>query len=258
MTGHRGRILLAGETWFSYGIHQKGFSAYTTGAYDEGQTELVRALTEGGWTVDHIPNHLATEQFPWTAAELAAYDLVVLSDISADTLHLHPDTFLRGQRRPDRLAAVADFVAGGGGFLMVGGYMSFSGFEGKARFHGTAIEGILPVRMLGFDDRVEAPQGVIPTAHPTPHPILDSLPPDWPHFLGYNRLVATGGEVLLNVGSDPFLAVGQHGQGRTAAFASDCSPHWGSPEFLAWEGYGPFWNALASWLAAGRATEGPA
>lgn len=257
MVEHKGRILLAGETWFSYGIHQKGFSAYTTGAYDEGQTELVRALTDRGWTVDHIPNHLATEQFPWTSDELAQYDLIVLSDISADTLQLHPDTFLRGQRRPDRLASIAGFVAAGGGFLMVGGYMSFSGFEGKARFHGTAIEEILPVRMLGFDDRVEAPQGVTPTAGVTSHPVLADLPADWPHFLGYNRLVATAGDVLLNVGTDPFLVVGQHGQGRTGAFASDCSPHWGSPEFMAWAGYGPFWDALMSWLAGGKASQAP-
>lgn len=253
MTDRSGRILLAGETWFSYGVHQKGFSAYTTGSYEEGQTELIRVLTEQGWIVDHVPNHLATEQFPWTADELARYDVVILSDISADTLQLHPDTFLRGQRRPDRLGAIADFTTAGGGFLMIGGYMSFSGFEGKARFHGTAIEEILPVRMLGFDDRVETPQGVTPATCSNPHPVLEALPAEWPHFLGYNRLVPDGGDVLLDVGRDPFLVVGEHGEGRTAAFASDCSPHWGSPEFMAWKGYGPFWAALMSWLAAGSA-----
>lgn len=253
MAEPRGRILLAGETWFTYGIHQKGFSAYTTGTYDEGQTELVRALEASGWSADHLPNHLAAEQFPWTAEDLAPYDVVVLSDIGADTLQLHPDTFVRGQRRPDRLAEMARFVETGGGFLMIGGYMSFSGFEGKARFHGTAIEDILPVQMLGFDDRRETPQGVTPQLRATDHPILEGLPSDWPHFLGYNRLVADGGDVLLGVGNDPFLVVGTHGQGRTGAFASDCSPHWGSPEFMAWDGYGPFWDALVSWLAAGTA-----
>ena len=122
------RMLLAGETWLSYGIHQKGFSAYTTGGYEEGQTEWVAALRDQGWDVTHIPNHLATEQFPWRADDLRAYDVVVLSDIGADTLQLHPDTFVRGQRTPDRLAEIAAYVDAGGGFLMVGGYMSFSGF----------------------------------------------------------------------------------------------------------------------------------
>jgi uncharacterized membrane protein len=251
MTPGSGRILLAGETWLSYGIHQKGFSAYTTGGYEEGQTEWVAALAERGWEVTHVPNHLATEDFPWRAGDLREYDVVVLSDIGADTLHLHPDTFVRGKRTPDRLAEIVAYVEGGGGFLMVGGYMSFSGFEGKARFHGTPIERLLPVRMLGFDDRVEAPAGVTPAVRMADHPVLAGTPGDWPHLLGYNRLVADGGETVLTVDDDPLLVVDEHGAGRSAAFASDCSPHWGSPEFMAWSGYGPFWDTLLRWLASG-------
>lgn len=249
MTPPSGRLLLAGETWFSYGIHQKGFSAYTTGTYDEGQTELVAALEGRGWAVTHIPNHLATEDFPWRAADLAEYDVVILSDISADTLQLHPDTFVRGRRTPDRLAEIAQYVADGGSFLMVGGYMSFSGFEGKARFHGTGIEQLLPITMMGYDDRIEAPAGVTPAVQAGDHPVLAEVPGDWPHFLGYNRVRADDGDVLLAFGEDPLLVVGEHGSGRTAAFTSDCSPHWGSPEFMAWDGYAPFWDGLLSWLA---------
>jgi uncharacterized membrane protein len=248
-------MLLAGETWLSYSVHQKGFSSYTTGQYEEGQTELVQALREHGWEIDHIPNHRATADFPWASSDLADYDVVVLSDVSADTLQLHPDTLLRGQRRPDRLAEISRYVQAGGGFLMVGGYMSFSGFEGKARFHGTAIEDMLPVRMLGYDDRREVPQGAVPQGRPVQHPILDAVSGDWPFFLGYNRLEQAGGEVLLDIGCDPLLVVGEHGSGRTAAFASDCSPHWGSPEFLEWPSYGPFWNALASWLSKNASSD---
>lgn len=249
MTNDRGRILLAGETWFSYGIHQKGFSAYTTGTYEEGQAEWVTALTQAGWTVDHIANHAATEDFPWTAEDLEPYDVVVLSDISADTLLLHPDAFVRGRRTPNRLAELERWVHAGGGFLMIGGYMSFSGFEGKARFQGTPVERMLPVRMLGFDDRAETPEGITPSVATTAHPALEPGHADWPHFLGYNRVAPDGGEVLLSFAEDPLLVVDQRGKGRTAAFTSDCSPHWGSPEFLAWAGYGPFWNRLLDWLA---------
>ena len=249
MSERAGRILLAGETWLSLGVHQKGFSSYSTGTYDEGHREWAGALQQRGWTVDHIPNHLATEDFPWSAGELAPYDVVVLSDISADTLQLHPATLVDGQRRPDRLAEIGDYVRGGGGFLMVGGYMSFSGFEGKARFHGTEIERILPVRMLGYDDRLEAPGGITPTVRGASHPALAAPSSDWPHFLGYNRLMADGGEVLLSFGEDPLLVVEAVGAGRTAAFASDCSPHWGSPEFMAWDGYGVFWHTLLQWLS---------
>ena len=54
----------------------------------------------------------------------------------------------------------------------------------------------------------------------------------------------------MTVGADPFLVVGEHGQGRVGAFASDCSPHWGSPEFMAWPSYAPFWANLIDWLGA--------
>jgi len=173
---------------------------------------------------------------------------VMLSDISADTLQIHPDCFDRGERTPDRLRLLVDYVAEGGGLLMVGGYMSFSGLEGKARYQATPLAAVLPVEMLGYDDRVETPEGVVPVTL-AQHPLLEGIAGEWPHFLGYNRLRAKSeATTLLEVDSDPMLVLGAHGSGRTAAFASDCSPHWGSPEFLAWEHYGRFWGQLLDWL----------
>jgi uncharacterized membrane protein len=184
-------------------------------------------------------------------AELERFDAVILSDIGADTLLLHPDTFDRGQRTVDRLRLLVDYTAAGHGLLMVGGYMSFSGFEGKARYQNTALADALPVRMLGYDDRVETPHGVIPSVR-TSHVVLDGLSDQWPYFLGYNRLVAKPNtHVVLAVDDDPLLVLGEYGHGRAAAFASDCSPHWGSPEFLAWLGYGQFWTQLIRWVAFG-------
>jgi len=73
---------------------------------------------------------------------------------------------------------------------------------------------------------------------------------EWPWFLGYNRLQAKeGADVLLEHDGDPFLTVGTYEKGRTAAFASDCAPHWGSQEFVDWRGYALFWSRLAAWLA---------
>lgn len=244
------RILLAGETWFSYGIHVKGFSGYSTGEYAEGMAEFVVALEQAGHEVTHIPNHLATTRFPSTREELAAFDVVILSDLPADTLLLHPDTFVRGLRTPDRLALLAEWVADGGGFLMIGGYMSFSGFEGKARFQNTALADVLPVHMLGYDDRIELPAGVHPRVAEQ-HSLVDGLEHEWPYLLGYNRLIAKrGAEVIVTCGDDPLLVLGHYGAGRAAAFASDCSPHWGSPDFMAWPGYQMLWDRLVRWLAS--------
>lgn len=248
MADHK-RILLAGETWFSLGMHVKGFASYSTGEYSEGMTEFVIALEQAGHHVTHIPNHLTTTTFPSTREELAAFDVVILSDLPADTLLLHPDTFVRGLRTPDRLTLLAEWVADGGGFLMVGGYMSFSGFEGKARYQNTALAAVLPVAMLGFDDRIELPAGINPRIAKH-HAVVDGLDGEWPYLLGYNRLVAkASADVVVTCGDDPLLVLGRHGAGRVAAFASDCSPHWGSPEFMAWPGYGVLWDQLIGWLA---------
>ena len=63
--------------------------------------------------------------------------------------------------------------------------------------------------------------------------------------MGYNRLIPAEGEVILECQGDPFLTVRRVGQGRTAAFASDCSPHWAPMEFVNWAYYRAFWNQLA-------------
>jgi uncharacterized membrane protein len=241
-------VLIAGETWMTHKVEVKGFSSYSTGAYAVGLTQLVDGLREHGHEVTHIPNHEAVDAFPWTLDEFEPFDVVMLSDVSADTIQLHPRVLERGERAPDRLRVLAEHVERGHGLLMVGGYMSFSGFEGKARYQATPLAATLPVEMLGHDDRMERPEGVTPVVR-AQHDVLAGLSGDWPYFLGYNRLTAKAdAHVVMTVGDDPFLVLGAAGQGRTAAFASDCSPHWGSPAFLAWPDYAPFWSRLVTWL----------
>jgi uncharacterized membrane protein len=46
--------------------------------------------------------------------------------------------------------------------------------------------------------------------------------------------------------------LGGHGKGRTAAWTSDIGPHWLSPAFCAWEGYGRLWKNVLGWLAQGK------
>ena len=244
------RVLIAGETWSTFKTEIKGFAAYGTGGYAVGLTDWAAAVRAQGHELVHIANHEAVERFPWTLEELHEFDVVVLSDIPADTIQLHPSVLDQGERRPDRLRVLADFARAGGGVLMVGGYMSFSGIEGKARYQMTPLADVLPVTMLGSDDRVEAPDGVNPDVREQ-HEVIGGIPLEWPYFLGYNRVGAKpGATVVLAVGDDPFLVLGTAGAGRVAAFVSDCSPHWGSPEFLAWPSYGPFWSQLIVWLGS--------
>jgi len=243
------KILLAGESWTSLGLHLKGFSIYTTGAYEEGGKPLIRALESQGMEITYIPNHLVPENFPITKEGLAAYDAIILSDIGADTFLLHPDTLNRSIRRPNPLKVIAEYVADGGALIMVGGFMSFSGFGGNACYHNTVLADVLPVKMLGHDDRIECPEGINPQVAAA-HDVLDGIPSAWPHFLGYQRFAAKPDAItVLKADADPFLVLGTHGTGRVAAFASDCSPHWGSPEFVGWEHYSRFWSQLTSWAS---------
>ena len=186
------KVLIAGESWVTHSIHQKGFDSFTTTSYNEGVGPLRDALESGGFVVDYLPNHVAARDFPDSAAALAALRGVILSDIGSNTLLLHPDTFERSVPRPDRLAAVRDYVAAGGGLVMVGGYLTFAGIEGRARWAGTPVEEALPVTIGTDDDRVEVPAGATPRVRLPDHAIAAGLPATWPDLLGYNRVSARG------------------------------------------------------------------
>jgi len=245
-------ILIAGESWTVHSIHQKGFDSFTTTEYAEGVGWLRAALEAGGWRVDYQPAHVAARHFPATAQALAAYDCVLLSDIGANTLLLHPDTFARSRVLPNRLEAIRDYVLAGGGFVMVGGYLTFQGIDAKAQYAGSPVEDVLPVILSRHDDRSEQPQGVVPAVVDAAHPIVTGAGGTWPALLGYNRaVVRPGSDLIATVGDDPLIVAGRFGRGRGVAFASDCGPHWAPPPFVEWSGYGPLWNGIADW-AAGR------
>jgi uncharacterized membrane protein len=247
-----GRVLIAGESWVTHSIHQKGFDSFTTTSYHEGVGPLRSALESGGFSIDYLPNHVAATDFPDTRQALEPYSAVILSDIGSNTLLLHPDSFDRSVPRPDRLAAIRDYVTEGGGLVMVGGYLTFQGIEGRARWAGTLVEEALPVTMLHDDDRVEVPPGVAPLVRLPEHPVAAGLPATWPALLGYNRVLPrAGAEVVVSVGDDPLVVVGRHGRGRGVAFTSDCGPHWCPPPFVAWEGYATLWCQLVTWAAGG-------
>ena len=74
------RVLVAGESWVTHSIHQKGFGSFTTTAYYEGVGPLRDELESRGATVEYMPSHIAASAFPGTAKELSSFDVVMLSD----------------------------------------------------------------------------------------------------------------------------------------------------------------------------------
>lgn len=185
-----------------------------------------------GIETEYIPTGRAVTDFPCSADEIAAYDVVVLSDIGFNTLALPPQTFTEYEQVANRLQLIEDFVAVGGGLLIIGGYLSIMGFNGKALYKRTPVERALPVTMQTYDDRVERSDGVVPIKRDREHPVVDGLPEEWPALLNYNRVEGDDdADELARVGEDPLLAVSAHGDGRSAAFTGDYAPQWGASAF---------------------------
>ncbi len=244
------QVLIVGEAWFKNVTDYKGCDFTTSGYYEESVRWIKEALESENIEVAYLPTLKAQWEFPDSAEELKEYDALILSDIGSNTLLLHPDTLNRSIKRKNRLQAIKDYVVRGGGFGMIGGWMSFQGQHGKANYKDTVIEEILPVELMAYDDRREVPEGARVEIVQKQHPIFKKVGDSWPDFLGYNRLAAKNeGSVLAQIGTDTFMAAWDYERGRTLAFASDCAPHWATPEFLDWSYFSRFWANVVSWLA---------
>ena len=161
---------------------------------------------------------------------------------------------MHGKPVPNRLKLIREWTRAGGGLLMMGGYFSFQGIDGKARWRATAVEEALPVACLPYDDRLEIPEGFVPAVTGNPaHPILQGLDGPWPMLLGANEVVLKdGAEVLATLpaeeGGHPLLVTGEFGKGRTLAWTSDIGPHWLPNSFVEWEGYAKLWKNALGWV----------
>jgi uncharacterized membrane protein len=246
-------LLLVGESWVSAATHFKGFDQFGSVTFHLGAEPFVAALEAEGFTVTYMPAHEAAEAFPFEMEGLAAYDAIILSDIGANTLLLPPAVWLHSKIVPNRLKLIRAYVEASGGLLMAGGYLSFQGIDGRARWRRTAVEDVLPVTCLPWDDRVEMPEGTTAELTVPEHPVLAGLEGEWPPLLGINEVELKKDATLLaslpaDQGGHPLLALGQYGKGRSAAWTSDIGPHWLSPAFCEWKGYRRLWKNLFDWL----------
>lgn len=245
-------VLFAGESWFFTTTETKGTDQFTIGGYQT-EIERVRGYMGDFAQITHVPAHLVPEQFPGSMEEMGKYDLVLISDVGANTFLLHPDTFFKSQSTVNRLELIKEYVEQGGAFGMIGGYMTFMGIEGKGCYRGTPLEEILPVRMKDHDDRRELPQGFQIRLRAEEHPVTAGLDGDWPCLLGYNQTEAKeGAEVLISCGQDPILALGEYGEGRTFAWMSDCAPHWMPAQFCECSLNRKMWKQLFGWCTQKR------
>ncbi|ORW64096.1 cytoplasmic protein [Mycobacterium saskatchewanense] len=244
------RALVVGESWIKHTIHMKGFDHFHSTEYEEGAGEFLKAISDGGIDVTYTRGHEVSSKFPTSMDDLQDYDVVVISDVGANTFLLTDDTFLRSRPTVNRLSLLAEYVHRGGGMLMVGGYLSFTGIDGRGRYGMSPLADVLPVKLLDHDDRIEVPEGAVAELDLPDHDALGDTPAQWPVLLGYNRVVAKPDtEVIARYRNDPLLVVGTYGAGRVTAFTSDLASHWAPPEFLAWDHYQTLWVSLLSWTS---------
>ncbi|OWZ91683.1 cytoplasmic protein [Sinorhizobium sp. LM21] len=247
------KVLLVGESWVSSATHYKGFDQFGSVTFHLGAEPLVKVLKDSEFELTYMTAHDAVDQFPYEMAGLDQYDAIILSDIGANSLLLPPAVWLHSRTVPNRLKLIKAWVEKGGALLMVGGYFSFQGIDGKARWRRTAVEDTLPVTCLPHDDRVEIPEGAVADVIKPDHPTMAGLSGSWPLLLGVNEVeVRDGAEVVARLpedqGGHPLLVLGGFGKGRTAAWTSDIGPHWLSPAFCEWEGYGRLWKNILGWM----------
>ena len=141
---------------------------------------------------------------------------------------------------PNRLQKeMARKVREGSGLLMIGGWSTFTGVDG--RYRGTPIGKLLPVTLSRNDDRVNAQGGAL-VFPKKDHTVLKGLSfRTTPVIAGFNRLtakVSSGvvlearpilaryGKIALDRKRYPLLVVSRYGKGKVAAFATDVAPHW--------------------------------
>ncbi|MEM2744866.1 MAG: glutamine amidotransferase, partial [Nitrososphaerota archaeon] len=64
----------------------------------------------------------AYSQFPKTVEELKNYDVLILSDVDADTLYFYPEFYMPSEwgktiAMPNRLKSIREFIKEGGGLI---------------------------------------------------------------------------------------------------------------------------------------------
>ena len=244
------KVLFVGESWSATLMEVKGFNSFLSSKYETGLGWIDKAIEKAGYEFVYMPNHIANDHFPFTLEELNEYSCIILSDVGADTLLIPSATFGTSKILPNRCQLLKDYVLGGGGLLMIGGYLTFNGVGAQGKWWSTPVQDVLPVEILPYDDRMEHCEGVHAEVTLPDHPAFAEIEGEWPPVLGYNKsTIKPEAELAATVCGDPFIAFGSYGEGKSAVFSSDCSPHWAPPEFCNWKYYDVLFKNILDYIA---------
>lgn len=192
------------------------------GSLDGPARYLAAVLRYAGISFDHRPDGAKIPK-AWRQPQYAA---IVLSDYRYSSF------------TPCARDWVECAVTRGTGLLMIGGWASFTGLVGG--YSGSSIEKMLPVRCLTKDDRANWASGSV-VVRATKHAVSEGLNFKVPPVVcGYHRAETKPGtktvlslrDLSLNhekpsLGKPhPLLVLGQYQEAKTAAFLTDCAPHW--------------------------------
>ena len=176
-------------------------------------------------------------------AELNRFSVIVIANLDAPTLNA------------ERLGAVREFVAQGGGLVVLGGYWAYS----RGAYDGTALAEMLPVTFPP-ENRIPPNRDGLPL-HPAPQATW-KMAFDFaakPGAFYVQALVPkAGATVQLLAGEKPAMISGTFGKGRVVACALTANgdppqgvlPFWDWPDFPKLLGHAVDWAAGARPLAA--------
>ncbi len=185
---------------------------------------LYGVLTHLGYTLDYVPSQRSLKDRQFNKH----YDVVILSDYPSARIS------------PTVQKSILRLVAKGTGFLMIGGWGSFHGYDGN--YDRSKLAAALPVCCLAHDDRVNCSTGGIILAKRGWDLKVKNLKfKKGPLIGGYNKVVLKPGskmllavrnlkinlpQISLAAKESPLLVTGRFGKGYTACYMSDLAPHW--------------------------------
>lgn len=205
-------------------------------------------ISEPSWDLYNMSPEKFDERLRWANA-------IVFGDVETKVLMLHPDFFNRSKwgdqyvTFPDRFELLERWVEEGGHFHMMGGWYSFGGERGTGGWARSRFHEVLPVVCLEGDDLIESTSSFPVRISSPGHPVLNGITlEEIPPLLGFNEtLLRAGATSILEIGWKskwfPLLSARRFGKGKTSAFTTSASPHWGI-NLVKWKKYDQLWQQL--------------